>query len=176
MSVAARRQDGTARGASVTLHGITRSFGETSVLEGVDLEIKPGEFVAIIGQSGSGKSTLLRIIAGLDNAYKGQLAIDASKGHKTAARIMYQEPRLLPWASVIENVAFGLGPQASRHQAFAHSATQSPSPLPPLARCSRWHSTLPKGMVSTMMNECVVCANEGCPRDPVANLSSLQPI
>ena len=115
MSVAARQQDGTARGASVTLHGITRSFGETSVLEGVDLEIKPGEFVAIIGQSGSGKSTLLRIIAGLDNAYKGQLAIDASKGHKTAARIMYQEPRLLPWASVIENVAFGLGPQASRH-------------------------------------------------------------
>ncbi len=121
MSVAARRQDGTARGASVTLHGITRSFGETSVLEGVDLEIKSGEFVAIIGQSGSGKSTLLRIIAGLDNAYKGQLAIDASKGHKTAARIMYQEPRLLPWASVIENVAFGLGPQATRHQAFAHA-------------------------------------------------------
>ena len=121
MSVAARQQDGTARGASVTLHGITRSFGETSVLEGVDLEIKPGEFVAIIGQSGSGKSTLLRIIAGLDNAYKGQLVIDASKGHKTAARIMYQEPRLLPWASVIENVAFGLGPQASRHQAFAHA-------------------------------------------------------
>ena len=123
MRIAALQSNAASHGASVTLQGIGRSFGETSVLEGVDLEIKPGEFVAIVGQSGSGKSTLLRIIAGLDQAYKGNLSIGASKGQKTAARIMYQEPRLLPWASVIENVAFGLGPQATRHQAFAQART-----------------------------------------------------
>ena len=79
MSVAARQQDGTARGASVTLHGITRSFGETSVLEGVDLEIKPGEFVAIIGQSGSGKSTLLRCINFLEQPSNGTIKLNGEK-------------------------------------------------------------------------------------------------
>ena len=59
MSVTALQQNAAPRGASVLLHGITRSFGETSVLEGVDLEIKPGEYVAIVGQSGSGTSTLV---------------------------------------------------------------------------------------------------------------------
>jgi len=106
------------RGARVSLKAISRAFGETPVLEGIDLEVKPGEFVAIIGQSGSGKSTLLRIIAGLDRQFDGQLSIATPNGKPTAARIMYQEPRLLPWASVIDNVAFGLGPQPSRHDAL----------------------------------------------------------
>jgi len=121
MSAVAFKPNQGERGASVVLRHITRSFGTNAVLEGVDLEVKPGEFVAIVGQSGSGKSTLLRIIAGLDDAYEGSLTIGSMKGQKTAARIMYQEPRLLPWASVIDNVAFGLGPQASRHQAFAQA-------------------------------------------------------
>jgi len=108
-----------AAGASVTLRSITRRFGDKSVLEGIDLAVKPGEFVAIVGQSGSGKSTLLRIIAGLDGDFGGSLTISGAGGAKTAARIMYQEPRLLPWASIIDNVAFGLGPTPDRSNALS---------------------------------------------------------
>lgn len=106
------------RGASVRLNKVMRNFGTISVLNGIDLEIEPGSFVAIVGQSGSGKSTLLRIIAGLDRDFGGSVAIDAG-GEAVAARIMYQEPRLLPWSSVIANVAVGLGPDVDTRTAFA---------------------------------------------------------
>ncbi len=111
-------QNGIQRGASVHLTHVTRSFGAISVLEGIDLSIDPGSFVAIIGQSGSGKSTLLRIIAGLDRDYGGSVAIDAG-GEAVAARIMFQEPRLLPWSTVIGNVVIGLGPEVETRAAFA---------------------------------------------------------
>lgn len=107
------------RGTSVSLRDITRHFGHTAVLNGINLEVNSGEFVAIVGQSGSGKSTLLRIIAGLDPQYGGNRTIKGSSDEKAAARIMYQEPRLLPWASLIENVAFGLGPQRDKKRAFS---------------------------------------------------------
>ena len=108
------------RGASVRLKQVKRNFGHLSVLDGVDLEIEPGSFVAIVGQSGSGKSTLLRIIAGLDQDFGGSVAIDA-EGETVSARIMYQEPRLLPWASVISNVAVGLGPDVETRTAFSRA-------------------------------------------------------
>jgi sulfonate transport system ATP-binding protein len=108
------------RGASVRLKHVTRRFGSLSVLDGVDLTIEPGSFVAIVGQSGSGKSTLLRIIAGLDRDFGGSVAIDAG-GEAVAARIMYQEPRLLPWASVIANVAIGLGPDVETRVSFSRA-------------------------------------------------------
>jgi sulfonate transport system ATP-binding protein len=108
-------------GATVSLHHITRSFGDKAVLEDVNLEVRPGEFVAIVGQSGSGKSTLLRIIAGLDKNYGGTFEVTGATGKPATARIMYQEPRLLPWVSVIENVAFGLGPTSNRAAAFSQA-------------------------------------------------------
>lgn len=116
-SALAYAQKAAQRGASVHLKNVTRSFGSISVLEGIDLDIAPGSFVAIVGQSGSGKSTLLRIIAGLDRDFGGSVAIDAG-GEAVAARIMYQEPRLLPWSSVIANVAIGLGPDVETRAAF----------------------------------------------------------
>jgi sulfonate transport system ATP-binding protein len=111
------------RGASVSLHNITRSFGDTPVLKGIDLDVRPGEFIAIVGQSGSGKSTLLRIIAGLDQGFEGSFTVGDTASEKASSRIMYQEPRLLPWASVIENVAFGLGPVSGRDRAFSRART-----------------------------------------------------
>jgi sulfonate transport system ATP-binding protein len=79
-----------------------RAFGERRVIDGLDLEIGPGEFVGLIGKSGSGKSTLLRALAGLDRELTGELTTSA------AVAVAFQEPRLLPWKRVWANVALGL--------------------------------------------------------------------
>jgi sulfonate transport system ATP-binding protein len=86
----------------VRVRGLTRAFGDTVVLDGLDLELRAGEFVALLGHSGSGKTTLLRILAGLDADIDG----DVLTGGTPA--VVFQDPRLLPWRSVIENVALGL--------------------------------------------------------------------
>ena len=100
----------SASGAAITLEGVTRQFGDHRVLRGIDLAIRPGQFVAVIGRSGCGKSTLLRLIAGLDVPNAGRIAVDdETSGLRQAVRLMFQEPRLLPWQRVAANVAIGLG-------------------------------------------------------------------
>lgn len=105
----------TARGAAVTLRGVSKAFGEHEVLHGIDLDIPPREFVAVVGRSGCGKSTLLRLLAGLDEPTAGSIAIDGrgeDRGH--AVRLMFQEPRLLPWQRVADNVSVGLAHAQTR--------------------------------------------------------------
>ncbi|MBV5264889.1 ATP-binding cassette domain-containing protein [Pinisolibacter aquiterrae] len=98
-----------ARGVSIRLSGLTRRFGELEVLRGIDLDIAAGRFVAIVGRSGCGKSTLLRLLSGLDRPSGGELAFGAGEDDDVVPRLMFQEPRLLPWARVVDNVAVGLG-------------------------------------------------------------------
>src|ERR1700710_79617 len=96
-------------GASVRLRGVSKSFGSHEVLHGIDLDIQPGQFVAIVGRSGCGKSTLLRLLAGLDQPTKGAIEIDGlAQGWRDRVRLMFQEPRLLPWQRVAANVEVGL--------------------------------------------------------------------
>lgn len=79
-------------------------------LENFSARIQPGEIVAIIGGSGCGKSTLLRTICGLDRATTGSVTLDTisiTSPHEKVG-IIFQEPRLLPWLSVAENIGFGL--------------------------------------------------------------------
>jgi sulfonate transport system ATP-binding protein len=71
--------------------------------------VPAGQFVAVVGRSGSGKSTLLRLLGALDRPDAGRVTL-GDRGEPSDARIMFQEPRLLPWASVLDNVAVGLGP------------------------------------------------------------------
>jgi sulfonate transport system ATP-binding protein len=89
-------------GMAASVRGLSRSFGSRTVLDRLDLDIAPGEFVALIGRSGSGKSTLLRALAGLDREVTGQLSA------ASPVSVAFQEPRLVPWKRVQDNVALGL--------------------------------------------------------------------
>lgn len=99
--------------ADVRLTGVTKRFGTTEVLKGIDLEIADGEFVVFVGPSGCGKSTLLRTIAGLEEATGGEIAIhgnrvnDLSPSDRGIAMV-FQSYALYPHMSVYENMAFGL--------------------------------------------------------------------
>jgi sulfonate transport system ATP-binding protein len=103
----------TNKGLSLSLRQLRKSFGPRQVLSDIDLNIKPGEFVAIVGRSGCGKSTLLRLVAGLDQPSGGELLVNGQRNTAlhAEARIMFQEPRLLPWQRVQDNVALGLPPE-----------------------------------------------------------------
>jgi sulfonate transport system ATP-binding protein len=87
---------------AVQVRGLSRSFGAQPVLDNLDLDIAPGEFVALIGRSGSGKSTLLRALAGLDPEVTGEAEVNGT------VAIAFQEPRLVPWKRVRANVTLGL--------------------------------------------------------------------
>ena len=87
---------------AVMVHGLTRQFSANTVLRGLNLRIRSGEFAVLLGRSGSGKSTLLRTLAGLDPAPKGALSVPAARA------VVFQEPRLLPWKRVWQNVTLGL--------------------------------------------------------------------
>jgi len=110
MSITAAPARSSAAALSVSLRGVGRSFGDRTVLRDVDLEIAPGEIVALLGPSGCGKSTLLRQISGLDAPTVGSVAIDGSvvTGIDQRSAVAFQEPRLLPWRSVSRNVEVGL--------------------------------------------------------------------
>lgn len=88
--------------------GAGKRFGDKVVLDGIDLEVPVGQFLAIIGKSGCGKSTLLRLLAGLDRPTTGSLTFGVEEEGHSRTRFMFQEPRLLPWASVVGNVEVGL--------------------------------------------------------------------
>ena len=88
---------------AVRIAGLTRDFGARRVLDGLDLDIRPGEFVALLGHSGSGKSTLLRAIAGLDHGVAGSGELTAPD----RVSMVFQDSRLLPWRRILENVVLG---------------------------------------------------------------------
>ena len=98
------------RGLTVQLRGISKRFGERTVLDGISLDIPAGQFVVVVGRSGCGKSTLLRLLAGLDRPTDGQLRWggETPEAIRDDVRIMYQDSRLLPWRTVADNVALGL--------------------------------------------------------------------
>lgn len=92
---------------AVSVRNLTRSFGTRRVIDGLDLTLHRGEFVALLGPSGCGKSTLLRILADLDREFEGEVQVPVRRS------VAFQAPRLMPWKKVWRNVILGL-PEGDR--------------------------------------------------------------
>jgi sulfonate transport system ATP-binding protein len=111
-SASARDQDAPV----ARVRGLSRAFGHNTILDGLDIDIAPGEFIALIGRSGSGKSTLLRALAGLDPGVTGEVGVSGPTA------VAFQEPRLVPWRRVSANICLGLraaDPKAASSAALA---------------------------------------------------------
>ncbi len=145
MSLAEHRAEPAAeRGTALRLDRVGKSFGSTMVLQDVSLQVPAGQFLAIVGRSGSGKSSLLRMICGLDVPTAGRILFAGGPAGDGIARIMFQEPRLLPWATVLDNVMVGLksGPSAESRRTQARLALRA---VGLEGRASEWPSVLSGG-------------------------------
>lgn len=102
------------RRGEVTIRHLSKTYrlngAPLPVLRDINLHIRSGETLAIVGASGSGKTTLLRVLAGLEDPDAGEVLIDGklTRGVGTDRAVIFQEPRLLPWLTVLDNVGFGL--------------------------------------------------------------------
>jgi NitT/TauT family transport system ATP-binding protein len=96
--------------AQISLSGVKKYFGQSGfvALDGISIDIPPGQFFVIVGPSGCGKTTLLRILAGLDKESEGQVTIRQSDPARPANAMIFQGDSLFPWMTVYDNAAYGL--------------------------------------------------------------------
>lgn len=99
--------------AEINIRNVSKSFGKTKIMEGVDLNIRNGEFVVILGPSGCGKSTLLRLIAGLEEISGGEIAIGGTvvndlEPRERGCAMVFQNYALYPHMTVAENIGYAL--------------------------------------------------------------------
>src|SRR5580700_1797122 len=107
------RSTSEAATSAVSFRGVERHFGSVKAVDGVDLDIAPGEFFAMLGPSGSGKTTCLRLIAGFEQPTAGRIEIfgEAESGvpaYRRPVNTVFQDYALFPHMSVLDNVAYGL--------------------------------------------------------------------
>jgi ABC-type Fe3+/spermidine/putrescine transport system ATPase subunit len=105
--------DGAVNGPLVRFEGVAKRFGDHAAVDGVDLDIREGEFFALLGPSGCGKTTLMRLLAGFETPEAGRVMLDgrdlaAEPPHRRPVHMMFQSYALFPHLSVAGNVAFGL--------------------------------------------------------------------
>jgi multiple sugar transport system ATP-binding protein len=113
--------------SALTLTGVTKSFGATQVIKGVDLSVAPGEFCVFVGPSGCGKSTLLRMIAGLEDVTTGSVTLDGAditntQPAKRGIAMVFQSYALYPHLTVRDNMGLALK-QAGQSRADIRAAT-----------------------------------------------------
>lgn len=127
--------------AQLLLNGVTKRYGDNTILNELDLHIPSGQFVAVVGRSGGGKSTLLRLLAGLEKPNAGELLAGATPlaAIQDDTRMMFQDARLLPWKTVIDNVGLGL------KGAWRDAALQALASVGLESRAQEWPAALSGG-------------------------------
>ena len=128
-------------GIPLLLNGVTKRYGDNTILNELDLHIPSGQFVAVVGRSGGGKSTLLRLLAGLEKPNAGELLAGATPlaAIQDDTRMMFQDARLLPWKTVIDNVGLGL------NGAWRDAALQALASVGLESRAQEWPAALSGG-------------------------------
>ncbi|MDQ1040424.1 sulfonate transport system ATP-binding protein [Streptomyces sp. V3I8] len=119
-------QEPAAPASAVRVEGLTRTFGDRAVLKGLGLDVRPGEFVAVLGRSGCGGSTLVRVLAGLDRDVEGTVLVPRRKA------AVFQEPRPTSWKRVVRRHALlGLpgGTARTQRAALARALLREPDLL-----------------------------------------------
>ena len=112
-----------AAGVNIDIENVSHHFtlegSDLPVLENISLQVRPGEFVALLGPSGCGKSTLLRLLAGLEQPASGVLAEEgrAITAPHPSRVVVFQDPTLYPWRTVYDNVGLGLQIRGESKQA-----------------------------------------------------------
>lgn len=129
------------QGTPLLLNGVTKRYGDNTILNQLDLHIPAGQFVAVVGRSGGGKSTLLRLLAGLVAPNGGELLAGNTPLAEIQddTRMMFQDARLLPWKTVIDNVGLGL----KGH--WREAASQALAAVGLQDRASEWPAALSGG-------------------------------
>ncbi len=108
-----RLTTGTSAGTRIRFSGVTKQYGSHTVLRGIELDVEPGEFVALLGPSGCGKTTLLRCLAGLETVTRGEISVEGRDiaripANKRDMGVVFQAYSLFPHMTVRQNVEFGL--------------------------------------------------------------------
>jgi len=109
---------------AIRIRDLRKVFGQLIAIDGVSLDIAPGEFFMIVGPSGCGKTTLLRILAGLESVTSGAIEIETPSSHRPVNSMIFQGDSIFPWMTVWDNAAYGLkmrrAPSATVKEVVGH--------------------------------------------------------
>lgn len=139
------RRTGDHGALAITMRGLSKSFAGQRVISDLDLHVPAGQFLAIVGRSGCGKSTLLRLLTGLETPDSGSVRFNEAEAVPLRlSRMMFQEPRLLPWARVGANVDVGLDGSLDKARARTR-AIEALKEVGLADRVDQWPATLSGG-------------------------------